>query len=299
MGNGGINDRQNAAACHFGDVDGSRDAHKREQRNGDVRVFAEGDFAHLAGEVDGFFHRAAHQRHNRRRRRHGKTADAVGFRNCAVADIQPGVFRLIARKHRANDLLRRAGEPLPRQAGDAQTELVAVARHGGDNGAVLNAVGGVQRGFAHCHPRRAGEVVAAGDKLEHLTLLLNRITRLDQTRRQGLDQQRSARVVAVVALVAHVQRLGQHQTKIDFTDDLHRVAQHRAEHVAHPVQAVNHALVVGAHAQDLRHLLAEVGERAVAVGFVLNDVHKHRRGGDARHRAHAVVLVARREGDFP
>ena len=295
VGNGGINDRQNAAARDLHDVDGGRDAHKRQQRNGDVRVFAEGDFAHLARKIDGFLHRASHQRNDGRGRRHCKAADAVGFGNRAVADIQPGVFRLIAREHRADHLLRRAGEPLPRQAGNAQAELVAVARHGGDDGAVLNAVGGIQRGLTHRHPRRTGEVVAAGDKLEHFTLLRHRIARLDQPRRQRLNKQRGARVVAVVALVAHVQRLGQHQAQVDFADNLHRVAQHRAEHVAHPVQALDHALVVSPHAQDLRHLLAEVGEGAVAVGFVLNDVHKHRRGGDARHRAHAVMLVARRE----
>ena len=160
-------------------------------------------------------------------------------------------------------------------------------------------MGGIQRGLTHRHPRRTGEVVAAGDKLEHFTLLRHRIARLDQPGCQRLNKQRGARVVAVVALVAHVQRLGQHQAQVDFADNLHRVAQHRAEHVAHPVQALDHALVVGPHAQDLRHLLAEVGEGAVAVGFVLNDVHKHRRGGDARHRAHTVVLVARREGDLP
>ena len=86
-----------------------------------------------------------------------------------------------------------------------------------------------------------------------------------------------------MALVAHVQRLGQHQAQVDFTNDFHGIAQHRAEHVTHPVQAVNNALVVGAHAQDLRHLLAKVSERPVAVGFVLNDVHKHRCRSDARH----------------
>ena len=210
MGNGGVDHRQNAAAADAGDIDSRWHAHKAEQRDGDVRVLAERDFAHLAGEVDSLFHRAAHQRHNRRGRCHRKAADTVGFGNRAVADIEPGIFRLIASKHRADNLLRRAGEPLSRQAADPQAKLDAVTRHGSDHGAVFDAVRRVHRRFTHRHPRRAREVVAAGNKLEHFALLLNGVARLNNPRRQRLNQQRGARVVTVVALIAHVQRLGQH-----------------------------------------------------------------------------------------
>ncbi|MNT60137.1 hypothetical protein D3C72_1976950 [compost metagenome] len=96
-----------------------------------------------------------------------------------------------------------------------------------------------------------------------------------------------------MALIAHVQRLSQHQAQVDLTGQLHGVAQHRAEHVAHPVQAVNDALIVGTHAQDLRHLLAQIGISAIAVGLVLDDVHEHGGGGHPCHGADTVVLVAR------
>ena len=96
-----------------------------------------------------------------------------------------------------------------------------------------------------------------------------------------------------MALIAHVQRLRQHQAQIDFARQLHGVAQHRSHHIAHPVQAIDNALIVRAHAQDLRHLLAHIGVCAVAVGFVLDDVHKHRRRRYTRHRTDTVMLVAR------
>ncbi|MPN34419.1 hypothetical protein SDC9_181912 [bioreactor metagenome] len=74
-----------------------------------------------------------------------------------------------------------------------------------------------------------------------------------------------------------MQRLRQHQAQVYFSRQLHGVAQHRSQHITHPVQTINNALIVRAHTQDLRHLLAHIGICAVAVGFVLNDVHKHRR----------------------
>ena len=210
MGDGGVDHRQNAAATHAGDVDCRRHAHKTEQRNGDVGVFAKGDFAHLTGEIDSLFHRAAHQCDDCRRGRHGKPANTVGFCDGAVADIQPRIFRLITSKHRADDLLRWASKPLPRQAADPQAELDAVTRHGGDHGAVFDAVRRIHRRFTHRHPRRAGEVVAAGDKLEHFALLLDGIACLNDPRRQCLNQQRRPGVIAVMALIAHMQRLRQH-----------------------------------------------------------------------------------------
>ena len=107
-------------------------------------------------------------------------------------------------------MLRRAGKPLPRQAADPQAELDAVTRHGGDHGAVFDAMRRIHRRFTHRHPRRAGEVVAAGDKLKHFALLLDGITRLNNPRRQRLNQQRRPGVIAVMALIAHMQRLRQH-----------------------------------------------------------------------------------------
>ena len=89
-----------------------------------------------------------------------------------------------------------------------------------------------------------------------------------------------------------MQGLRQHQAQIDFANHLHGVAQHRSLDVTHPVQTVDNALVVRPHAQDLRHLLAHVGISDVAVGFVLDNMHKHGGGGDAGHGPDAVMLVA-------
>ena len=114
MRNCGVNHRQNAGAAHARNIDSGRYAHKTKQRNGDVGVFAESDFTHLAREINGLFDRTTHQCHDGRRRRHGETANAVGFGDRAIANITSGIFRLVACKHRANHLLRRTGKPLTR-----------------------------------------------------------------------------------------------------------------------------------------------------------------------------------------
>ena len=102
-----------------------------------------------------------------------------------------------------------------------------------------------------------------------------------------------------MALVAHVQRLREHEAQVNaFFAIGHGFGEQGAEYIAHPVQAVDHALVVRTHAQDFRELLGEVGKRHVAVGFVFYHVHVHRRAGHACHRADALMLVAGRESDF-
>ena len=123
-----------------------------------------------------------------------------------------------------------------------------------------------------------------------------RLVELDQRRQQRAQQQRRAGTVAVVALVAHLERLRGHRAQVDrLAQPLERAGEHAREHVADPGQAVEHLVVVGAVPQHLAEALVERAERAVAVRRVLDHAHRHRRADDARHRPDRAALVARPE----
>ncbi len=188
----------------------------------------------------------------------------------ALSPISGPIFRLITSKHRADHLLRWAGKPMPRQAADPQAELDAVTRHGGNDGAVFDAVRRIHRRFTHRHPRRAGEVVAAGDKLKHFALLLDGVARLNNPRRQRLNQQRRPALLRlwhsspICSACASIKRrsispiifiasrsIGPCTSRIQFRRSITLWS-------LAPVQEI------------LRHLLAHVGISDVAVGFVFS-----------------------------
>ena len=79
VGNRGIDQRQHAAIDHFAHIHAGGNAHEIERRNGDIGVFAGGDFAHGLAVAHGIRHRTADQGHYRRGGRHRKSADAIGF----------------------------------------------------------------------------------------------------------------------------------------------------------------------------------------------------------------------------
>ncbi|MNJ52894.1 hypothetical protein D3C77_482580 [compost metagenome] len=207
-----------------------------QHRDRDVRVFRCRNFLHFDRIADCFVDGAANESNDSRCGSHGEAADAVRFCNRAVTDIETGILRLVSGKHWTDYLLRRAGEPgIAGHAAAADAEFNAVARHCCDDCTVLDAVCGVQRAFAQRHPRWAGEVIAACYEIKYFAFLLLRVICFQNKRRKRLDEQACSRIVPVMALIPHMQSLGEHQAKIDAVRQFHGIPQHRAEHVAHPV----------------------------------------------------------------
>ena len=140
-------------------------------------------------------------------------------------------------------------------------------------------------------------MVVAGDEARDGGDVGRRLVELDQRGQQLAQQQRRAGAVAVVALVAHLQRLGGHRAQVDRLAEplAARRANTRASTSRIQRQALEHLGVVGAVAQHLAEPLVERAERAVAVRGVLDDAHRHRRAHDAGHRPDRAALVARAE----
>ena len=109
-------------------------------------------------------------------------------------------------------------------------------------------------------------------------------------------EQRGRRDVAVVALVAHLERLAGDGLEVD-----RAAARGGPRDSAGPRVLANQRrrsstdVVVGAEAEHLAEALVERRERAVAGSGVLDDDDRHRRREDAGHRADRAVVVARRE----
>jgi hypothetical protein len=99
--------------------------------------------------------------------------------------------------------------------------------------------------------------------------------------------------VAVVPLVAHLQRLRGHRPQVDrLSESFQRTGEHAREDVADPREPVEDLVVVGAVAQHLAEAFVERAVRAVPVRRVLDDAHRHRGADDAGHRADGAALVA-------
>ena len=77
----------------------------------------------------------------------------------------------------------------------------------------------------------------------------------------------------------------------------YRGLQQRPEHVAHPVQPLDHLGPVGAVAQHLAEALVQRAARRAAVHRVAQHEDPHRRADHAGHRADGAVVVARLERD--
>ena len=113
-------------------------------------------------------------------------------------------------------------------------------------------MGGVHGRLAGRHTDVQEEVLVARGEFEHSAALLGiQRVQLGDARGDRLDQQRAGRPVTVVALVAHVHRLGNERSQID---PIRHAAQGRAERRAqdapHPVQALEHVWPESAVAQN-------------------------------------------------
>ena len=135
-------------------------------------------------------------------------------------------------------------------------------------------------------------MIVAGDEAERRRGVGARDVRLDQRRRDALDEQRRGGGVAIVHLVAHVERLRHQRFQLDRAGPRQHGAQRRGDDVGDHPQAVNHRRVVGAEAQHLAEPFVEVAVGAIARGPVLDDEDRHRRADDPGHRSDGAMVMA-------
>ena len=303
-GDAGVDHRRDAGLHHLADVDAERGAAELQPGQLVGLVLRHGDLVHLHRGLERERRRAAHVLDHRRGARHRERAQADRLGDRRVAHVGIGVVGTEAGEVDALDHRGRRGEPALARAAHPDARLVAVARDRGDDGAVGDAGAGVHDALASRHDEVEDEVPRVLDELEragHFARLAHR----HQVPRQRDEQQRVARLVAVVHLVAHLHRLRDDALDVDAPGRVDGPAQQRREIVVHPAQLLHHRLVVGAVPQHLAdaHVERRVGVDAEAV--VAHDVHLHRRGDDSRHRPDRVMVVARveaqpaalREGD--
>jgi hypothetical protein len=207
------------------------------------------------------------------------------------------VLRSIARKVKAVYGSRGRFEPGIAGAGQADAEVHAVARHRRDQAAVRDAVRASSIAFAGRHRQIEEEVIVARDERQRLRELRLRHRALQRGGHQLLQQQARCRRIAVVAFIAHVQRLCDERLQLERSVRGQHFTQRWREHLSHPAQALQHFVSMCAEAQHLAESFVETGKRALAVGAVLDHPHRHRRADDAGHRAHRAVLMAWRKSD--
>ena len=142
-------------------------------------------------------------------------------------------------------------------------------------------------------------MVVAVDELEDPPDRAHRLVEADERRGELADDQRGAGAVAVMPLVAHLERLGEEAPHVERPVAVERLGEDRAEDLLHPAEPVNHGLVEGAVAEHLAEALVQGRVGGRAEGLVAEDHDGHRRRHDAGHRAHGPVVVAGLEADGP
>ena len=167
-----------------------------------------------------------------------KPADAVGLHDRGVADVGVRVVGAVVAEEEADRGLRGAGEPAVAGAGGLDAELGAVARHDGHQRRAGDVAGGVHRELRRRHAEVEVEVLVAADELQDRGDVGRRRIDRDDRRRQLAQGHQRPGPVAVVALVAHLQHLGEDRLRVERIGHRpHRVAQDRPEDVAHPAPA--------------------------------------------------------------
>ncbi len=157
-----------------------------------------------------------------------------------------------------------AGAVNQRSGMDAKPDakVGAVARHHGDDGAALHALRRFEHGFPGGHAQVQEEVIVAVDELDHLRQDFVVLVRARQRRTNRAQEQRGGGAVAVVALVAHVQRLGDQAFDVDpIGQGLQGAVQRRVEIGLHPFQAGVHFRSHPAVAQDFSQALRSACSR--------------------------------------
>lgn len=101
------------------------------------------------------------------------------------------------------------------------------------------------------------------------------IRRFGQGGPNGAQEKRGAGFVAVVALVTHVQCLGNHAAQIDRPTLPQGALQRRIERAGHPVQAGQDVRAVGAVTQHFTQTLVLGCIGRGAIFNVFDDEHRH------------------------
>ncbi len=221
-------------------------------------MLGERDFVHFQGGVECVLRGTANEGHDGWRGCHGEGANAGGLGDGAVADIGVGVFAAEAREVKAVGDLRFGLEPVVAQPADTDAEVGAVAGHGGDDGAALDAVRGVGHRLAGRHHRVEDPQGVFADELQDLCLLGAVLGYSGHQGRQLLQEEQGAGLVAIVALVPHVERLGQEGPEVDALASVDALSQDGRHHVVHPAQTVDHLLAIGAVTQHLAVAFVQV-----------------------------------------
>ena len=224
-----------------------------------------------------------------RRGRDGQRAEPVRLDDRGVAEVGVHVGGRVAVEQ-----LRRVGqrggpdEPAVAEPGHADADLDAVPRDRGEHRGTRHVRGAVQRELGEDHRQVQEELAVAGDEGAHLGML-------DAERLEG---QRGALLGAVVGLVAERERAHVQVVEVERSARGQRRLELRREHVAHPLQALEHLRAVGAVAQDRARALVQRGPRDLPGGLVAGDPDRHARVHDAGHRADAAVVVVGGERDL-
>ena len=185
-------------------------------------------------------------------------------------------------------------EPAAAGSGNLDAEVDPVASHDRHHRTVWYVCRGLEHGVTGGHGNVEKEVVVGADECDHpLKGGLGEVT-VEHGGKQLAQEQPGGGHVAVVDLIAHVQRLGhQRAQRQPLRPVRQRVGQDRAQLVAHPGQTVKYRFVVGPEAQHRTQTLVEVTEAASARGSFLHHPQRHGWANHPGHRPHRPVVMAR------
>ncbi len=224
---------------------------------------------------------------------------AVHLRHAAVPQVAQQVRLGVGRvEESALDDGGLGGVPAVPCPGQLDAELHAVARHAshhGGQGDLLDALGDALHARHHGVEEKA---VIGGKVANHLVPLGIRVVQHPGDDLEG--QAHGGGGLAVVVLVSHARRLGQHGDEVDTAALAHRPPQGRAEVVPKPAQVPLHILVVEAPAQAFGIGAGVYGGIALAaVHLVLRHHHRHTGGYHHTGRTAALMVLGGLHGDLP
>ena len=250
-----------------------------ERRQGPVRVAPDGDLVHgvrvcqRVGRCS-----SADEAGHSRGGGHGEAAQPDRLDDRRIADVGVGVGLAEAGKVEASRHLHWSREPGIASAADANSEVGAVAAHGGNNGGSRDAARRVHDRLAHDHGEVEEELVVAADEGEDLGQLFAVVDHACQGRRDLPQEEAGAADIALVHLVAHREAAGDDPLEGEAAALPERRRQRGPEDLRHPAQAGQHLAVVTAEAHHLAEALVEGRVGAVTEGSILDHHHRHGTG---------------------
>ena len=110
------------------------------------------------------------------------------------------------------------------------------------------------------------------------------------------EEQRRGRPVAVVAVVSHLECLGDEHLQVDRAVAVDRLFQGGCEHPLHPAQPFDHLVAERPVAEHIAEPLVESCVGHTSTSGIPDHRHRHGRAHDARHGADGAVVMTRRQG---